>query len=69
MIVAMMIVVTSWRMLSGSVVDALVVLVSVMVVVMGVIVVVIAMLLRVKKIRLDLQNAFEIEGVLLQHGL
>jgi hypothetical protein len=56
----------------GGVVDALIVLVSVMVVVMGVMVIVVVvrviMLFGMKKIRLDLQNAFEIEGVLLQHG-
>ena len=54
-------------------VDPLIVLMAVMVVVMGVMVIVVVMrvimLFGVKKIRLDLQNAFEIEGVLLQHGL
>src|SRR5208283_299570 len=48
---------------AGGAIGALIVLVAVMVIVMGVMVIV-----GGEKMRLELQNALEIEGVLLQHG-
>jgi hypothetical protein len=58
---------------TGRAIGALIVLVAVMMIVMGVMVVVImvfvVVLFGAQKIRFDLQNTLEIEGVLLQHGL